>query len=1170
MVDPVDIATGPGWSLIRWVSVRLTPHWRATREVENYLRNKQLGVHRGQLRHALRESHLRDVLLSGDSELLANAVARLHEVPLRDAGGTVHDGELLAAFSRLAYTRTSDTSIGLTISAVDSAKTHELIRQSSGATFEAMLQDYPVTFRDDAIQLRSALGEPAARVVRELRGAVRLQALRDWSTTPPSWLPEDAGLYTWLGDLTQATSSHDGSTAAIWYSRAIDSGGSPRAYLKLKRFYAYGVQNDERFRAEFADHADHPLVKALGPNEAPDTRAQLLGEWEPATASQGAFLSAVRTQILDAQGDYDLAVGQGIEAYEKQGHLSAGLNAAESLLRRSFTDPQRTHSTDVSTALAVASRIRTQQIAWGLDSGRALAIAVRAQMALANADAAWALVAPTADVTPQERQHGEVREMQVVLLVELGRIAEAREIADETFPRRLRLQIDAREAELALETEKSAQLWAEVVDATEDLTEKAGICLRLALLGHVHPWVATMAELNSELADDIQLIADLFTGSETAEQRARAAVQENMRVAHALVARYKEAGRIADVAHFAERAAEKWNIADDWLSAAISRLRLDELDSAAKLANRAIAAGGPDWGDRERARLVLIETAFRSRNWVEAILAAEQLLADNPDHEDARWALMFSHAHAAEIGSAYRTFAAHPVPLRPRSPVEAALWLDLFHDHGTRMAPVSDAMEIVRHFSDHSAIRAKAVPTLLLAPLDDVPADFSLEPLLQELQEKYPDDAGFQVLSGLDTTRPEELLDRIDQMLGPRPDLSSLEEALGRGTMPIGAATMIGKSYVEVLIRSRQRARFAGPLPDIDEVTAARSALTGPVVADTTALVTIGLLGTEHSAMILPRLPKLRTAVEQLIDATGTQRAGSMSSEITFVPSTESTPRAVIATDAETLRRDADLLSEVIDLFRQTERTSVPSSLPESLRRLEDLEGSWTAAIMLAAATDAPLWCDDAATRRLALDFGVDTFGTPALLQALEGPGIAADVAAVLKSKLIHEYTVGIPFDRTVYELALDLDGWHPLGTAVALRHSGVSSLPEKLGLFHEGMKRTASEQPGALRDWARLLGEFVTGLDVAERRASNQTQVTRMLLTQRWMTPAALPFVADGLTRAFKEDWPDVLETAVRELRRSLITMYGHASASSFLLTLLKGLPEVDHQRAVGVILER
>ncbi len=1171
MVDPLGMVTGPGLSAGRWGFLRSTPHWRAARVVRRQLRARGIRVHLGQLRHAYRESRLLDALQSGDEEAYERAVDRLSRVSLMTGQGETSNPRLLASLGRHAYTRT-DFGAGLTILSVDADRAQQNSRGRGAMSHDEVLRRYSPTVRQGLVELGSHLGEDVIRVGRELCGRDRIEILRDWLTSAPPWLPEDPRLCTWLAELALATSSNDAAVAAAWFDRAIALGGSPRAYLKVRRFYTRDDAKDDRFRDELSDVLSEPLVRAVGPTDTSVDRVALLDQWVATSAAQRAFKSLLRTQLLQARGDYDEAIEEGREAYEAEGYLGAGLIAAEALLRRSFTDPRRTHGADIATALTLTTSIRADQTSWGLDSGHALALTVRAQMALADFDAAWALIAPGSDTTDVERDHREVREVQVTLLVELGRLSEARAIIDDSFPRSLRLQVDARAAELALDTDTSTRLWSEVIDETDDLTQKAGLCLRLAMQGQVHPWVGELRRLNPEIADEVELIAALFSGADGAELRARSLVQSSMRVAHALVARYIDLGRSADAAHFAERAAEKWNIADDWLRAAISRLQLGENDKAAVLATRALSAGGDRWGDRERGHLLLLQTAYESRDWLAATLAAENLLSENPGHVDARWAAVNAQMNLGELEGARRTFTSHPEALTPRSAVEASRWLSLFSIYGIELAPVTDAVEVIRRFSDDVDVRSRAAAALLEAPLGALPEGFATEAVLNELQATYPEDPRFQMISGTGLDSAEEILDRLDEAVGHGPDLSEVEHAIARGTVPVGAASVLGgRSFTELLIRLRRAPRFAGPLAGVDEVSFARRALTEQTVVDTTALLTLALLGADHAAHVLPTISAPRTATEQLLDARQAEHAMSRSSEMVFVPSTDTRSRHVVVTDTATLERDSELIAEILALFRQTERGDGAGKLPGPLNALSRVAGPWVSALSLAAETGAPFWCDDAATRRLALGAGVEAFGTPALLQALGENLTLGDERDAVNAMLVHRYTVGVPFTPTVFELAMELDGWQPLGVGVALRHGGPDEAAAKITLMQAALDRAADEsRPDSLHEWSRILGEFVGDLDIGDRRFDNLVRVARTLLAQAWQTSFTLPFVAAGLRQAAAGDWSEVLTESIRAMRRDLVSSHGHQVASNYLLGLVRGLPEEDRHRAVGVVLER
>ena len=87
----------------------------------------------------------------------------------------------------------------------------------------------------------------------------------------------------------------------------------------------------------------------------------------------------------------------------------------------------------------------------------------------------------------------------------------------------------------------------------------------------------------------------------------------------------------------------------------------------------------------------------------------------------------------------------------------------------------------------------------------------------------------------------------------------------------------------------------------------------------------------------------------------------------------------------------------------------------------------WLSALDLAKSQGLPLWCDDVGVRTLAMNHGVATFGTSALLAALvETAVIGQGTAQGALRQLRESYAVDLPFDAEWLRLSAGSDEWRP------------------------------------------------------------------------------------------------------------------------------------------------
>lgn len=1158
-----------------WASV--TFNRRAASWIAAAARSNGVEIDKTELRRAMAKGRVRQELEQKGSDSKDAVLKSLSGVRVTTINGTPLTSKDLFDLIGLGYVRTSSPADGLVavtreVRAVVDAVEHGA---SHAATFPHNLERLTPPLAAEARRLRDTHETLIPRLVSSLVAAEDRQGLLvHWGKSRPEWLEHSPEIDGWLAEVA---SEHDARlVAAEWFKSAVTQGATPTAYWKVR--WVVTAEQDDDGALEFLDEvADHPLVQSILASNTRDIRSHWLEQWNPTTATQFAYKAALSTQILAEAGDYASAIEQGKRAFLENGFYAAGLTAVTSHLRRGAAGGRPALASDFTEALRFALIIRDKRRAWKASSGQAVAHAMHACELLFDSERAWKLsqLPPVGEATLTEAAHRKVREAAIVLMSEGGSVEDAlNSIAtDVSYSKSAQLQVRAREAELLSDESLAHSLRSQAIEATTDWNEKATIAYRQAYNGVLDPFVESLRPENSEIADEIQLIFELFSRVPGAESRAKKSVTDNRRVAHALIQFLADEARIEDMTSVAERSARHWGDAADWLRASRGHQHAQRFAEALDRAGKAILAGGPEWGNKGEALAVQVECAAHIEDWATAIFAAQQLVTLRPMSSQARWALVRSHLNAGEDTESFDALMKSGAPLAPSNAAEAQAWLYLFRQHGAAMATLGEVKEIAKRFANDQHVRNLALGAAMFAPreTDDDPSIAAV--LLSDYERDYPDSTAFKALHG-DSKDPAALLAQLDAIVETRADLSELEQSIFRGSVPIGLLSVLSSGFfAEKLIQMSQRPRFAGHKGTADAAKAAEvvaTAIGSIVVADTTALLTLALIP-ETLADDAARSFAIRTSSRQLIDANASRESLSRGIGGYFVPSSADGPAHLEQETEEEHARRRSVAVRLVGLFVQSERNSVgpdASSLPTELR---DLGGVWNAALDLAYKQGLPFWCDDAATRHLASAVGVASFGTPALIEHLrEEARVSREVADAADAALLQAWCIDVPYRTGVYNLALQLDQHEPLGVAASIRHSHEPNAEKKILLVLSALQE-AYANPEWLQRWVFLATDYI--ISITEERsdqAENMTHFLGKLLVTSWMSSSTFLFVAGAMRAADGDLWAGALPAAFRCRLSSLVDEFGYEFAGEYVRGLISTLPESERLSVIEVVLER
>lgn len=837
--------------------------------------------------------------------------------------------------------------------------------------------------------------------------------------------------------------------------------------------------------------------------------------------------------------------------------------------------------------------------AWGGPASEALAVAAQARAASGDTRGALRLLLPppSGAADPGEASSQAVVRVGAELAVGNGNIELALDLATRILdPVERRL---ATALALTLREDSRPEAASEYRSALDELatSDRADQQIR-ALLG-----LSMVTELNETELDQLKRLdaemADLIKAQSllTAGQVGQAQILARrypdsdgalqMRVSCLL-----SQGKTADAVTALETYATRHDDERFLMQAALLALSSAADEEASRLAGLVASSSNP--ARRKVAHEILMDLAARQGNW-ETVLAetrrldSDQAIAEADPTRDAsllkyRWARAHAYHQLRRMDDAYRVIREDP-RLVPADLNQARLVASVLRmiaptvtqpttpgdtdsaDVITQSEVMAAVTEAAQAFPHDEELVAAAVTTAFFMPASE-PTDFRLmtraRQLHQQFFDRFPDSQQMKPIPVDDSLAG--LREMLRAQFAPTAEITlQLHHRALAGQIPISACvSAFGRSYAEALITDSfgcYMLRYPDDAVTTKEVQAARQALNGTVVADTSALylapVTLGS-ATElqaHFERLLVAAPQ-RDDIIWARTALMRRSAGSLgwdpvSERPTF---TEYPPEVTErwATDAERLTstlRNCDVVADP------------PAPDDDPRHRM------WSAPIWLARERGLSLVADDAALRAVARNEGIPTFGSLQLLMALTEEG-ALPPAAIADSyrRLMKIRAADLPLLGDLHDIAAE-EGWKPGGYAAFLLQRPVTWMP-----FRSGWQRytdlIAALPEKKLDDLAGWCASAAFGMCLTTA-APLMPAVTASLVVWTLLAlqdPAALPPLLHGtqsVVRQFVRN-ANLLEAVVQRLAITVRQVTPADMVGAVVLPLLSRLEGEAHARAI------
>jgi tetratricopeptide (TPR) repeat protein len=1092
--------------------------------------------------------------------------------PQTDKAAALTVENLIDAYSRaLNINETVALQGAVTANRVDTQIEARESRRFVGTTsFETNLELIPPIRAEEARSLRATWPAIEHFVQEFVTSSDRRAALRSWHRDPPSWFQSrTSSAIAWFAHLSNDYGEREVASAA--FVEAISAGAAPVAYWRTREILASGVDLDEQAMLLEPFAGEDPIAHAIVAANEDDfsTAAGSLADWEPEQLRDRATKAIFLSQML-ACDDLNSAIEVSGAGFNDLKSGTCGTLQAHFLARKGGARESSINFADLEGALEVAINARDAIRVWQGPSSAAVEIAVTAARLLGRFEMAWRLTqpAPEGSASAAEAADPAVRQAAALLAAAAGRREEANELLPPGAEPRIEHEVRALLAIVDQDQESEVAQWKAALEHATEPQDIARICLHIALLGEKPSKLDVLASTDAVFAQDVRLIAEAYGGSDEAKSILRARSLSTRTLAHSFIGLLSQHGGTRESAEVAERAGEQWGDAEFIAVAAEQHFELSDFDAAVRSAENALRIAGPTWEGAPRVSGTLINALLSQGKWEPAARAATEVLSRDPYNVSAVWVLTLCNYQVGQFEESWRSYTEIGDRPDPRDESEALVRIDLWRRFEGTYSSLETMTSLLDAFPQSRAVRQAVTTALLFTSTDEEDAGAIghvrdlIAPLLAEQSDVI-------VQKEIDPENPIASLTQILNEFSQDPDHDS---RIDEGRLPIGmGATIHRRSLTEVLSKMTSSPIFSGNHETFESEVEAALALQGKkTVVDLTALYALSLLESSFADQLLGNflLPEVTRA--QLIDSIQGSDALSHLSTLSIRRGPDGSAQPITISDAEA----AEHYARAQRIRAQFDRLSLHPGV--EIEHFEEIRAnsrsfSWLAALDRAIDVGCGFWCDDRITRAIAIQRGVTTFGTQALIEALRRRGDLSNEAAVARqATLIRAYFVGLDFKADWVDFAGVLDRWQPRGVASFISNCAPGSDASAPPNFVIYAIRQVTDDPLAVQGWVAAVSRLLIRMAGSAHDAhSNLVTLLANLLQESWLESSRLPFVIGGVRDGIATaEVGDPLVQAMAKHYRDLVQRAGWEPAAQQVWSLIRLAEPKDRAIVTGVVL--
>ena len=875
------------------------------------------------------------------------------------------------------------------------------------------------------------------KVLATLTGSRARQpgVLAQWLAEPPQWMSEGSALPWEVFSSFLAAHGLDGTEKAR--NEAIGAGSLRKGVLQIENALARanegshaeasrilsGVSPGEPLlevaRAHIADDGDAAIAAIMG--------SQLNRSDEPETA---LFAVQVLVWAYWRQDRLDLAAEALRDANQRfPRRTSILLRWAGTLVdwarEDSTTEADRLER--LGLAVEVALNARDVFRSWYGPSHEALALATQALIYLDDAPRVVELAtpAPTGEATAAEADHPDVRQNLAHAFLMLRKYDDLDTLRIDDLPPAEAALIRAMRSR-ASDDGVALERMREALALAGDDPSRLHALIGLASLGVVDE--SALSEFESRRPADVALIralAALTTGDHPSA------------VSHLISHRHTSVLH-AELLADAQAASDEPGEAVDTLIGAADQLdapsllvravevlvQVQRYAEAASVAADALASSASRPTVR-RLRALLVEIAQAREDWPALESSARSLATDFPDDERAQWATVYAMYQQGRSHDAWTYMKERS--LSPHDPATAQITVAVCGTADVTDQDAGHILKIAELYAENEEVAAPALMTLMVRTDRFTFTDSQrtrVYELVDDFVRRFPDSTALQKLSA---DSPEGLVKQLVESAQLRVRARNpLVEQIRCGLYPYGFLQELSALPYATLLLSLEAGHLTAISDDQSQRERERIVATealGRDVAVDTSVVAFSL----HGQLPLDGLTQVFRAVLAADDLVADARRAVAEAELPRAGSLvyDAVLDRVVPTHGDERQR-AEILTMATKALGTLSRWQRVRSAPLRPPRPPEIETVWPwhASLWVAAAQEGrALWCDDLALRGMAEAFGIPTFGTWALYEALLASGSRVDLPSApgLKQQLVRAGIADVPMELS--ELRRGLDG---------------------------------------------------------------------------------------------------------------------------------------------------